>query len=171
MALRPHFYFQQAQYAQVFPLKPASFCKLFAGFDSTTSLPLLFSSYLILVLSSPLCPFLHLSFYLISGRNCFLFHPVLSRYNGSLDTRFSQGNDASDELARRGVLLLPSAIPCSLSPLTSRIHSSLFWTGGVLSHLNSSTHRFPRFSPKNLCFYVMLAVFFLAFAATDTVLC
>ena len=38
---------------------------------------------------------------------------------------FLLGNDAADELARRGVLLAPSAIPCSVSPLTSRIHSRL----------------------------------------------
>ena len=36
------------------------------------------------------------------------------------------GNEAADELARRGALLAPSAIPCSLSLLISRIHSSLF---------------------------------------------
>ena len=35
LALRPPFSFQQAQYAKVFPLKPAPFCKLFAGLDST----------------------------------------------------------------------------------------------------------------------------------------
>ena len=35
------------------------------------------------------------------------------------------GNDAADELARRGALLAPSAVPCSLSPLISRIHSRL----------------------------------------------
>ena len=39
---------------------------------------------------------------------------------------FLPGNDAADELARRGALLSPSAIPCSLFPLTSRIHSRLF---------------------------------------------
>ena len=38
---------------------------------------------------------------------------------------FLPRNDAADELARRGALLAPSAIPCSLSPLTSRIHSRL----------------------------------------------
>ena len=38
---------------------------------------------------------------------------------------FLPGNDAADELARRGALLASSAIPCSLSPLTSRIHSCL----------------------------------------------
>ena len=38
---------------------------------------------------------------------------------------FLPGIDTADELARRGALLAPSAIPCSLSPLTSRIHSRL----------------------------------------------
>ena len=38
---------------------------------------------------------------------------------------FLPGNDAADELARRGALLALSAIPCSLSPLISRIHSRL----------------------------------------------
>ena len=39
---------------------------------------------------------------------------------------FLSGNDAADELSRRRVLLVPSAIPCSLSSLISRIHSCLF---------------------------------------------
>ena len=38
---------------------------------------------------------------------------------------FLPGNDVTDELARQGALLVPSAIPCSLSPLISRIHSCL----------------------------------------------
>ena len=38
---------------------------------------------------------------------------------------FPPENDAADELARRGTLLAPSAIPCCLSPLISRIHSRL----------------------------------------------
>ena len=56
------------------------------------SLPLLF--YLTLVLSLPLCPLLHLSFYPNlsggSGRSCPLSPPVLPGYNGSPDTRLSQ---------------------------------------------------------------------------------
>ena len=39
---------------------------------------------------------------------------------------FLPGNDAADELDRWGALLALSAIPCSLSPLISRIHSCLF---------------------------------------------
>ena len=41
VALRPLFSFRHAQYAQVFLLKPAPFCKLFAGLGSTKNLPLL----------------------------------------------------------------------------------------------------------------------------------
>ena len=50
---------------------------------------------------------------------------------------FLPGNDAADELARRGAQLVPSAMPCSLF---SR-------TGGALSHLNSLTHRFLPHAP------------------------
>ena len=56
--------------------------------------------------------------------------------------------------------------------LLSQVSPFLFSrTGGVLSHLNFLTHKLPRFPPRNLCFYVMLAVFSLAFAATDTAFC
>ena len=92
VALRPLFSFQQAQHAQVFLLKPALFCKLFAGLGSTnkSAISLLFSYYMI-----SLCPrhpilFSIFSFTFIFGRNCFLFPPVLSGYNGSPDTRFSR---------------------------------------------------------------------------------
>ena len=94
--LRPLFPFQQAPHVQVFPLKPAPFCMLFAGLGNTNkfAISLLFSSYMTLVLSSPPCPRLHLSSYLKlygrSGRNCLLSPPVLLDYNGSPDTRFSQ---------------------------------------------------------------------------------
>ena len=42
---------------------------------------------------------------------------------------FLPGNNAADELTRRGALLVPSTIPCSLSPLISRIHPRLFSDG------------------------------------------
>ena len=44
-------------------------------------------------------------------------------------------------------------------------------TGGILSHWNSSTYRFPRFPVRNLCSLVMLAVFSLVYAATDRAFC
>ena len=96
VALRPLFPFRQAQYVQVSLLKPAPFCTLFAGLGSTNkSATSLLFYYLTFVLSSPPCPFLHLSSYLKlcgrSGSNCLLSPSVLSDYNVSPDTRFSQG--------------------------------------------------------------------------------
>ena len=91
VALRPLFPFQQAQYAQVFPLKPGHFARSLLVSASPTSLPFLFSSTIRL----SFCPLLHLSFYFnLSGRsgtNCLLSPPVLSDYNGSPDTRLSWG--------------------------------------------------------------------------------
>ena len=95
VALRPLFPFRQAQYAQVFPLKPAPFCMFFAGLGNTnkSAIFLLFFYYLTLVLSSPPCPLLHVSSYLKlcgrSGRNCPFSPPALSDHNGSPDTCFS----------------------------------------------------------------------------------
>ena len=58
-----------------------------------------------------------------------------------------------------------------VSLLLSLVSTLVFsGTRGVLSHLNFSTHRFPRFSPRNLCSLVMLAVFSLVYTATDTAL-
>ena len=95
VALRPLFPSQQAQYVQVFLLKPTPFGKPFAGLGNTKkfAISVLFSSHLTFVLSFPLYPLLHLSSYIklcgISGRNCLLFPPVPSGYNGSPVTRFS----------------------------------------------------------------------------------
>ena len=146
-------------------MKPAPFCMLFAGLGSTikSAIFLLFSSCLNLVLSSPPCPLLHLSCYLKlcgrSGRNCFLSPSVLSGYNGSPDIRFSRGTTR--------LMSWPDG-ECYLRPLQSLVVSLLLSlistlvfsrTGGVLSHLKSLTHRFPRFPPRNLRSLVMLAVF------------
>ena len=173
VALRSLFPFRQAQYVQVFPPKPAPFCMLFAGLDSTnkSAISLLFCHYLTLVLSSPPCPLLHLSPYLKlcgrSGRNC-LLSPVLSDYNGSPDTRFFRGTTRlmswpdGERYLRPPLSLVVSLLLSLVSTLV------LSRTGGVLSHLNSLTHRFLRFPPRNLCSLVMLAVSSLVFAATDT---
>ena len=174
MVPRPLFPFRQAQYVQVFPLKPAPFCTLFAGFGNTIKsaiFPLL-SYHLTLVLSSPPCPLLHLSSYLKlcgrSGRNCLVFPPVLSGYNGFPDTRFFRGTTQLTSWPDGERYSCP---PQSLvvSLLLSLVSTLVFSrTGGVLSHLNSLTHRFPGFPPRNLCSLVMFAVSSLVFAATDT---
>ena len=100
----------------------------FAGLSSTnkSATSLLFSSYLTLVLSLPLCPLLGLSFCLNlcsrSGRNC-LLSPVLSGYNGFLDTRFFRGTTQLMSWPGGKRYLRPLQ---GLSPLISRIYSSLF---------------------------------------------
>ena len=65
---------------------------------------------------------------------------------------FLLGKDVADALARREVLLAPSAIPCSLSPLISRIHSPLFldWKRTVSSKFFDT--QVPSISTEELVF-------------------
>ena len=163
VALRPLFTFWQAQYVQVFPPKPAPFCTLFAGLGSThkSAISPLFSSCLTLVLSSPPSFLLSQTLWQIWQE----LSSVLSDYNGSPDTRFSRGTTRLTSFPDGERYLRP---PQSL--VVSLLVSTLVFsrTGGVLSHRSILTHRFPRFPPRNLCSLVMLAVFSLVFAATDT---
>ena len=69
----------------------------------------------------------------------------------------------------RFLRLLQSLVVILLLSLVSTVTFSR--TGGVLSHRNSSTHRFPRFLPRNLFSLVTFAVFSLVYAATDTAFC
>ena len=80
---------------------------------------------------------------------------------------FPPKNEVADELGRRGVLLLPPSVPSSylLFPIVFAVVSR---AGGVLSYLNSSTHRYSWWPLRNLCSLVTLAVFSLVFAATNT---
>ena len=128
VALRPLFPFQQAQYVQAFLLKPVPFCTLFAGLGSTNNpaTSLLFFFYLTLVLylgtlSSPPSFLLSQTLWQIwqelsSLSSCTIRLQWVPRHS------FLLGNDTADEIAKWGALLVPYAIPCSLS----RIHSCLF---------------------------------------------
>ena len=102
-------FFQQAQYAQVFPLKPL--CKLFAGLGNTNK-----SANFLLCdsRSSYLKLWQELSFL----SSCFIRLPWVPGHS------FLPGNDAADELVRRGALLLPSAI--SWQSLSSYLSYPLF---------------------------------------------
>ena len=131
VALRPLFPFRQAQYVQVFPLKPAPFCTLFAGLGSTNK-SAIFSSLFLLsdsrsVLATLSSPPSFLSFQTLW--QIWQELPSLSSRSIRLqwvpEHSFLPESDVADELARRGALLAPSAILCSLSPLISRIHSCL----------------------------------------------
>ena len=96
---------------------------------------------------------------------------MLSGYNGSADTRFSHATTWLMSWPDGERYLFPhqSLVVSLLLSLVSTLVFSR--TGGILSHLNSLTHRFTRFPPRNLCSLVPLAVFSLIYAATDTVFC
>ena len=107
-------------------MKPALFCTLFAGLGSTnksaTSLLLSDSRSVFATLFSP--PSFLLPQTLLLKLSSLSFCSI--RLQWVPGHSFLPANDAADEWARRGALLAPSAIPCSLSALISRIHSSLF---------------------------------------------
>ena len=120
-------------------MKPAPFCTLFAGLGNTIK-----SAISLLLLSDPRCVLATLSSppsFLLSQTLWQIRQELSSLSSCSIRLQwipghsFLPGNDAADGLARRGALLAPSAIPCSLSPLISRIHSCLFsdWRHTVFS--------------------------------------
>ena len=87
VAPRPLFPSQQAQYAQVFLLKPTLLCKLFVGFGSTNK-----SAASLLFLSDSRSVLTTLSFspsFFLSQTHGKRSGFVLLGHNGSLDTRFS----------------------------------------------------------------------------------
>ena len=122
-----------------------------------TSLPLHFASLHLLpllCLSSPPCLLLHVSFYL----NLWQIWQELSslsycsiRLQWIPGHSFLPGTVLVDELARRGVLFVPYAVPCSLS-LISRVHFSLLsdWRRTVSSKFFDT--QVPSISTEELVF-------------------
>ena len=140
-----------------FPLKPTPFCKLFADLGSTNnsaiSLLLLYDSRSVLAtLSSPPSFLLPKSLWQIWQEIVLSLFSCAIRLQWVPGHSFLPGNDAADELARRGALLVPSTIPCYLSPLISHIHSSLCsdWRLTVSSKFFDTYSRFPQFPSRNL---------------------
>ena len=161
MALRPLFHFQQAQYAEVFLLKPVPFCTLFAGLGSTNKSAISLLLYDSRSVLSSIFPSTSIS---LAGT--VLSPAVLPGYNGSPDTHFSWVT------MRLMSWPVGEHYSCPLQYLVVFLVSTLFSrTGGILSHQNSLTHRFPQFPPRNLCFLVILAVFSLVYAAANTGFC
>ena len=162
VALRSHFLFSRPSVLKFSRSSLRHSARSLLVSAAPTSQPfLLFSSYLTPALSSPLYPLHHFSFYLnLSGRNCLLYPRVLSGYNGSPGTRFFRGTTR--------LMIWPDGERYLRRLQSTHIFSR---TGGVLCYLNCLTHRFPQFSPKNLCSLITLVVFFLVFAATDIAFC
>ena len=129
VSLRSFFPIRHTQCVEAFLLKPTSFCNLSAGIGRTnkiaTSLPLFRIS---------LCPCYTLlssppSFILSHSHICQVLSFLFSSFSAWLqwvpDLLLHLGNDTVDESTRRGALLQPSTVPCSLYSLTTRILSSL----------------------------------------------
>ena len=145
---------------------------LFAGLGSTSkfAISLPFSSYLTLALSSPPYFLLSQTLWLIWQELSFLFSCII-KLKWVPGHSFLPGNDTADELTRRGAYSCPlqSLVVSFLLSLVSTLVFSP--TGGVLSHLNSSTQRFLRFPQRDLCSLVTLAVCSFVYVATDTAYC
>ena len=131
-ALTPLFRFRQAQFVQIFPLKLAPFCKLFAGLGSSSksaiSLLLLSDSRSVLATLSSSLAFIYHKPFGRSARSCFL-SSLLSGYDGSPNIHFFPGNDTR----WTGNVLSPLTFLDTRVPSVST-EEPLRNTGTLLSH-------------------------------------
>ena len=119
------------------------------------------------------CPFLGISFYLkLSGtytKNSLFSPPLLSGYNenGSPVTHFFQ--KMTSPISWLGEMRSSCHTLLHVVPLLLLIVSTLFFsqTGGVLSHLTTSTYWSPRCPLRSLCFLATFVAFSLVFTASD----
>ena len=131
VVLRPLFPFRQTQFVPVFSAEACAILHALCWSRQHhkvchfSSLLLLSDSRFVLAtLSSPPSFLLSQTLWQI-WQELSIFSSCSIRLQWVSGHLFLPGNDTADELARRGALLAPSAIPCSLSPLISRIHSCL----------------------------------------------
>ena len=168
MALRRLFLFRQAQSFLNFSSEVCAILQALRWSGQSAISLFLSDSLVLATLSSPLS-FLLPRFFSQIWQELSSFSSCAIRFRRVPRHLFLPGSDAADELTKRGALLVPSAIPYSLSCLVSTLVFSR--TRSVLSHLNSLTNRFPRFPLKNLCSLVTLNVCSFISAATDTADC
>ena len=139
MALRPLFPFRQAQYAQVFSAEACAILHALC-LSRQHQQACHFSSLLLSDSRSVLATLFSPPSFLLPQTLWQIWQELSSLFSCSIRLQwvpkhsFLPGNDATDDLARRGALLAPFAIPCSLS-LISRIHYRLIsdWRRAVSS--------------------------------------
>ena len=119
-------FFWWPKIVEVFPLKPAPFCELFAGLGN----PNKFVTSLLSDCRSILCALSSFPSFLlpqIFWWICPVFFTIRG-YNGSRDI-LSSGERRGWELARRDAILVSSAVSCSPFAFTSLMQSLFFGLG------------------------------------------
>ena len=170
---KPPFPTRLSQWVKAFMLRPARFCNLLAGLSSTnrsaTFLPLSTNQIIALSLQH-FRPSIYLLFG-TSGRNSFFIPSLfLTSCSGFRVIRFFRMMTPAMSWPEkvRGLTIYSPMYYLLLSfPFTLRLSR----TGDVLSHLNSSIHKFPQYPQRNLFSLVTLVISSVVFVAKYTAFC